>query len=183
MTTVLILIDIQNDYFPGGRCELENPIAAAGQARGLLDFFRRQGWLTVHIQHLSTPPDSSFFLPDTDGVKIHASIAPETGETVIIKHFPNSFRETGLLELLKGLNCERLVICGMMTHMCVDATTRAAVDFGYPVLLAADACATKTLVFNELKVPADHVQAGFLAALKSYAQVLSTEEIFVNLKG
>ena len=183
MTTALILIDIQNDYFPGGSNELKNPIQAAGQARLLLDFFRKQTWPTVHIQHITTNPNGTFFLPDTEGVKIHESIIPVTGERVLIKHFPNSFRETDLLKHLQRLKCERLVICGMMTHMCVDATTRAAVDFGYPVLLAADACATKTLVFNELKVPADHVQAGFLAALKSYAQVLSTEEIFVNLKG
>ena len=183
MTTVLILIDIQNDYFPGGRCELENPITAAGQARSLLDCFRRQGWPTVHIQHLSTRPDSSFFLPDTDGVKIHTSIAPEAGETIIIKHFPNSFRETGLLEHLKGLNCERLVICGMMTHMCVDATVRAAADFGFPVLLAADACATRALGYEDVKVPAQQVHAAFLAALKSYAQVIGTKEILSQLTG
>jgi len=133
-------------------------------------------------QHLSTRPDSSFFLPDTDGVKIHPSIAPETGETVIIKHFPNSFRETGLLEHLKGLNCERLVICGMMTHMCVDATVRAAADFGFPVLLAADACATRALEYEDVKVPAQQVHAAFLAALKSYAHVMSTKEILSQLE-
>ncbi len=56
MKTALILIDIQNDYFPGGRMELEDPLEAAAQARRLLDFFRQQGWPTVHIQHISTRP-------------------------------------------------------------------------------------------------------------------------------
>jgi nicotinamidase-related amidase len=65
----------------------------------------------------------------------------------------------------------------MMTHMCVDASTRAAADLGYPVRLAADACATRALTYGDVKVPAQHVHAAFLAALKSYAQVLKTEEI------
>ena len=182
MKTALILIDIQNDYFPGGRMELEAPLAAAQQARRLLDFFRQQGWPTIHIQHVSTRPGATFFLPDTGGLDFHPSISPLPGEKVIVKHFPNSFRETGLLEHLHELTVESLVICGMMTHMCVDASTRAAADFGYPVRLAADACATRQLVYGETKVPAQSVQAAFLAALKSYGQVLETEEILKQLE-
>ncbi|HTX92493.1 MAG TPA: cysteine hydrolase family protein [Anaerolineales bacterium] len=182
MQTVLILIDIQNDYFPGGRMELEGPLEAAGRAGKLLDLFRRQGWPTVHIQHVSNRPGATFFLPDTEGMQIHTSIAPRPGETVILKHFPNSFRETDLLAHLKGLGAERLVLCGMMTHMCVDATTRAAADLGYPVLLAADACATQALAYGETKIPAEHVHGAFLAALKSYGQVLDTEAILGQLK-
>jgi nicotinamidase-related amidase len=183
MKTALILIDIQNDYFPGGKGELEKPLEAARQVRRLLDFFRLQKWPTVHIQHVANRPGATTFLPDTDGMKIHASVAPLAGETVIVKHFPNSFRGTGLLEHLQGLHIERLVICGMMTHMCVDATTRAAADFGYPVLLAADACATRALTYEGAQVPAEHVHAAFLAALKSYGNVLKTEEILEQLKG
>jgi nicotinamidase-related amidase len=182
MTTALILIDIQNDYFPGGKGELENPIPAARQAFKLLDFFRRLKWPTVHIQHVATRPGATTFLPDTEGVKIHASIAPLAGETIIVKHFPNSFRETNLLEHLKGRGIDRLVLCGMMTHMCVDASVRAAVDFGFPVLLAADACATRALTYGEVKIPAQFVHAAFLAALKSYAQVLKTGEILKLLE-
>jgi nicotinamidase-related amidase len=181
MQTVLILIDIQNDYFPGGRMELEGPLEAALQARKLLDRFRRQAWPTVHIQHVSTRPGATFFLPDTEGMELHTSIAPQTGETVIVKHYPNSFRETGLLEHLKGMKTEQLIICGSMTHMCVDATARAAVDLGYPVLLAGDACATRALTNGEIQVPAAQVQAAFLAALKSYGQVLATDEILTRL--
>ena len=180
MKTALILIDIQNDYFLGGRMELEAPLAAAQAARRLLDFFRRQRWPTLHIQHISTRPGATFFLPDTVGLNFHETIRPLPGEPVIVKHFPNSFRETSLLEHLQGLNIEGLVICGMMTHMCVDATTRAAADFGYPVRLAADACATRALVYAETSVTAHHVQAAFLAALKSYGQVMQTEEILTE---
>ena len=182
MKTALILIDIQNDYFPGGKGELEGPLEAAVQARKLLDFFRQQKWPTVHIQHVATRPGAATFLPGTEGVKIHASVAPLPGETVIVKHFPNSFRETGLLEHLKELGIQRLVMCGMMTHMCVDAGVRAAADFGYPVLLAADACATRSLAYGETTVPAQYVHTALLAALKSYAQVLKTEEVLDQIK-
>jgi nicotinamidase-related amidase len=177
MKTALILIDIQNDYFPGGKGELENPLPAAAQAARLLEFFRRQKWPTVHIQHVATRPGATTFLPDTEGVKFHASITPLAGETVVVKHTPNSFRATNLQEHLKELGIERLVICGMMTHMCVEACTRAAADLGYQVLLAADACATRALAYDQVKVPAEHVHATALAALKSYAQVLKTGEI------
>jgi nicotinamidase-related amidase len=181
MKTALILIDIQNDYFPGGRMELEGSLEAAAQARRLLDFFRRQVWPTVHIQHISTRPDATFFLPGTDGLDFHPSILPLPDETVITKHFPNSFRATGLKQHLQKQNIEGLVLCGMMTHMCVDATTRAAADLGYPIRLAADACATCSLTYGETHVPAQHVQAAFLAALKSYGQVLKTEEILKQI--
>jgi nicotinamidase-related amidase len=181
MKTALLLIDIQNDYFPGGRMELEAALPAAQQASRLLDFFRRQGWPTVHIQHISNRPGATFFLPDTDGLDFHETIRPLAGEKGIVKHFPNSFRETGLLEYLQGSGIEGLVICGMMTHMCVDATTRAAADLGYTVRLAPDACATRALAYGETQVPAGHVQAAFLAALKSYGQVLETEEILNQL--
>jgi nicotinamidase-related amidase len=182
MQTALILIDIQNDYFPGGRMELEGPLEAAAQARRLLEFFRQQKWPTVHIQHISNRPGATFFLPDTDGMNIHEMVAPLDSETVVVKHFPNSFRETNLLEHLKSLGAERLVVCGSMTHMCVDATTRAAADLGFPVLLAADACATRSLTYGETKIPAGHVHGAFLAALKSYGQVATTEEIIEGLK-
>jgi len=60
MKLALLLIDIQNDYFPGGRMELKAPLLAAQQAGRLLDFFRRQSWPTVHIQHVSNRPGATF---------------------------------------------------------------------------------------------------------------------------
>ncbi len=181
MRPALILIDMQNDYFPGGKMELEGPVEAAMQARLLIDLFRGCSWPTVHIQHISTRPGSTFFLPDTEGVKFFERISPLEGEKIIEKHYPNSFRETGLLEYLGSLSPERLVVCGMMTHMCVDATVRAAADFGYSVLLAADACATRSLTYADTVIPADHVHKSFLSALKSYAQVITTDELITQL--
>jgi nicotinamidase-related amidase len=181
MKTTLILIDIQQDYFPGGRMELEGPLEAATQARHLLNLFREHEWSTIHIQHISNRPGATFFLPDTTGIDFHPSIKPLEREKIIVKHFPNSFRETVLQETLKEWETGRLVICGMMTHMCVDATTRAAADLGYPVLLAGNACATRELDYGSTKIPALHVQGAFLAALKSYGQVLTASEVSAKL--
>jgi nicotinamidase-related amidase len=69
----------------------------------------------------------------------------------------------------------------MMTHMCVDATVRAAADLGFDVILVSDACATRDLEFGGVQVPAAQVQAAFLAALKSYASVLNLEQTITRL--
>ena len=178
MKTALILVDIQNDYFPGGRMELEGSIQASLQAKTLLSYFRQKRLPLVHIQHISTRPGATFFLPDTDGLKIYSDVQPIEGEICFQKHYPNSFRETPLLAWLQGQQVKRLVLCGMMTHMCIDATTRAAYDLGFECLLAQDACATKTLTYLGQSIPAQYVQLSFLAALNgTFAKVLNCQEI------
>jgi len=175
MKTALILIDIQNDYFEGGNMELIDPEKAADHAKLILDRFRHDGLPIIHIQHIATSPTATFFLPDTTGVDIHEKVLPLPTEKKIIKHFPNSFRETELSDYLKSNKIENLVICGMMTHMCIDATTRAAKDYGFNCLLIGDACATRDLEINNETVNAKDVQNSFLAALNSfYATVVTT---------
>jgi len=181
MKTALLIIDIQNDYFPGGRMELVNPLEAAKKAYMLLQCFREHGGHHIHIQHISTRPGATFFLPGDRGTDIHDSVAHFEGEPLVQKHFPNSFRETNLLNILREWGIERVVITGMMTHMCVDATARAAADLGFQVLIAEDACATRDLKYGDTTIPAEHVHKAFLAALKSYGQVLTSEQIIVHL--
>jgi len=182
MHTALLLIDIQNDYFPGGAMELVGSAEAGQRAATLLAAFRRKQWPVVHVQHLSTRPGATFFLPDTPGVAIHDCVAPRPGETVVRKHFPNCFRETTLLEHLRGRQIGSLVIAGMMTHMCVDTSVRAAFDLGFGCQLAHDACATRALTFGGVAVAAADVQAAFLAALNGlFARVRPTAEICAEL--
>ena len=183
MNTALLIIDIQKDYFPGGKMELVEPLAAAKKAYMLLQCFREHGGNHVHIQHVAIKPDATFFISGDRGTDIHDSVAHFEGEPIVQKHYPNSFRETNLLEILKGWGTERLVVCGMMTHMCVDATVRAAADLGFQVLLAEDACATRDLKYGGTVIPAEHVHKAFLAALKSYGQVLTAEQIITQLAG
>jgi nicotinamidase-related amidase len=178
MTTALILIDIQKDYFPGGRMELVGSVEAAGAAARLLAAFRKASWPVYHVQHISDRSTATFFLPNTPGIEIHPSVVPLPGESLVTKHFPNSFRDTNLLELLKANGISQLLICGMMTSMCVDATVRAAFDLGFVCTVAQDACATRDLTFDGETIPACQVHGGFLAALGAvYANIRTTDAI------
>lgn len=182
MKTALLIIDIQNDYFPGGKMELVDSIQAASAAARLLAAFRKQSWPVYHVQHIMVRPGTNFLLPDTPGVEIHKAVSPLPAEPVITKHFPNSFRETDLLQKLKSDNIGSLLICGMMTHMCVDTSVRAAFDLGFSCIVTHDACATRDLAFNGIIVPADQVHASYMAALGAvFAQVKSVDEILENM--
>ena len=181
MNNCLILVDLQNDYFPGGSMELVGIKEAATNAQILLNEFRKTKSSVIHIKHISTRPGATFFLPDTDGAAINQIVAPQEDEIVVIKNFPNSFRGTALLELLKEQELNNLVICGAMSHMCIDATIRAAFDLGFNCIVAEDACATRDLNFRDKIIKASEVHASFMAALSApYAAVISTKEIIEN---
>ena len=173
----LLIIDIQNDYFPGGRMELEGADAAGARAGEALAAARKRGMPVLHMRHLSTRPGATFFIPGTKGADIHPSVSPKGEELVVEKNFPNSFRATRLEETLKQKGVKELVVAGMMTHMCVDATVRQAADLGYKVTLLGDACATRAQTFRGESVPAKQVHTAFLAALSGlYASVQDTKE-------
>ncbi|MCP2369855.1 nicotinamidase-related amidase [Agromyces terreus] len=180
MTRTLVIIDIQNDYFAGGRHPLVGPDAAATAAARLLASHREAGQPVVHVQHVWDAPDAAFFAPGTHGVEIHPLVAPAGGEPVVVKAKPNAFLGTDLDERLRaaGADADGVVIVGMMSSMCVDATVRAAADRGYSVTVAHDACAAPDLRFGEATVPASQVHAAFMAALgDSYAEVVSVDEL------
>jgi nicotinamidase-related amidase len=181
MKTALLVIDIQKDYFPGGKYPLVKPLEAAQKAYMILQCFRESGKPHVHIQHISLEPDATFFISGDRGTDIHDSVAHFEGEPIVYKHEPNSFLNTNLFELLQGWEIERVVITGMMTHMCVDATARAAADLGFQVIIAEDACATRDLQYGETTVPAEQVHKAFLAALTWYGRVMKSEEIIALL--
>ncbi|GIP44337.1 putative isochorismatase family protein YddQ [Paenibacillus sp. J45TS6] len=178
MSTALIIVDIQNDYFPNGNMELSNPEKAAANAAKILEWFRQNNKDHIfHVQHVAGDPGLGFFLPDTEGVKIHESVQPSEHESIIIKHFPNSFLNTELEQQLKEKGITKLVVVGMMTHMCIDATVRAAVDLGYETTLIEDACATKELSYQDKIVPAEQVHYAFVGALNGmYCNVVSTAD-------
>ncbi len=165
--TALLIIDIQEFYFPGGRMQLENPEAAGVNAGLLLNMFRKKEMPVYHIRHNYEP-----------GGDIHPYVKPLPGETVISKDEVNAFLGTGLLDLLKQDSIEQLVICGMQTHMCVEAAVRAAHDFGFQCLLASDACATRALQYEEHIISAKNVHYSTLSTLQgTYARVLTTDAI------
>jgi len=147
-----------------------------------LQAFRAQGRPVVHIRHEILRQPAPFFAPGSEGADIHASVAPRSGETVITKNFPNSFRDTDLLAKLAQSKVTDLVIVGAMSHYCIDATTRAACDLGFNCSVAHDACATLALEFDRVKIPAAQVHAAFMAALAmGYASVVPSAEILQGL--
>lgn len=177
MSTALIIVDIQNDYFPNGKMELSNPDKAAANAAKALDWFRQNNKDNIfHIQHIASDPALGFFLPDTKGAEIHETVLPFEHENIIVKNFPNSFLKTDLESKLRQKGVTKVVVVGMMTHMCIDATVRAAVDLGFETTLIEDACATRDLSYQDKGVPAEQVHYSFISALNGmYANVISTE--------
>jgi nicotinamidase-related amidase len=178
MSRALVIVDIQKDYFPGGKMELVGSEAAAARAHELLSAFRDSGEPVFHIQHVWDADDAPFFAPDTEGVEIHPLLVPQGDEHHIVKHAANSFLGTPLEEELRRAGASDVVICGMMTSMCVDASARAAADLGFATSIAADACAAPNLPSGGDVIPGDTVHKAFLAALGSMvADVRPTAEL------
>lgn len=181
--TALILIDIQKDYFPGGAIELTGPEAAANQAKKLLSAFREAELPLFHVQHAMAPERGlPFLIEGTTGAEIHPTVAPLDRETIVQKTYPNSFFNTDLHDRLQAANINHLLICGMMTQMCVSATARAAMEFGYNCTIASDATASLDLKLGNEIVPADVVFRGNLAALEGFvASIKSTDTVLEEL--
>jgi len=184
MTKGLIIIDVQNDYFRGGNMELVGIDVAADNCRQLLEKFREHNFPIFHIQHLAAREGATFFIPDTKGCEIHDSVRPIENEAVLTKNYPNSFRETELDKILREANISNIVVCGAMSHMCIDSTVRAGFDLGYSCELVADACATRDLAFEGKTVDSADVHASFMAALSiPFASVTTTQDFLENFKG
>jgi len=174
----LLIIDIQRDYFPGGAFPLVGPEAAAEAAKQALDRFRETGEPIVHMQHIWDGPDAPFFKKGTAGTEIYPLVAPADGETVIQKDEANSFLGTALEEKLRADGIDELVVAGMMSSMCVDATVRAGADLGFGMTVIHDGCAAPNLEFGGKAVSGPDVHAAFMAALGSgYATLVTSDEV------
>ncbi len=178
MSRALLIVDIQRDYFPGGAYPLVEPEAAAASAQRVLEAFRSRDEHVLHLRHLWDAPDATFMRPGTDGIEIHPAVAPADGEPVFEKEQPNGFVETDLEDELRSRGVDELVVAGMMSSMCVDATVRAAVDLGFEATVVHDACAAPDLEFDGREVHGAAVHAAFMAALADgYAEVVSADDL------
>jgi len=178
MEKALIVIDLQNDYFGGGNMELVNIDATLKKTNKLIQFAREQRYKIFIIQHFAAK-GASFFAPKTEGVEINKDLDIQSG-IIISKNYPNSFRETKLHEELQANNIDSIIICGAMSHMCIDTTVRAGFDLGYKIELASDACATRDLEFKDEIIKAKDVHNSFMSALGSaFCEVKDTNEITV----
>ncbi|MGD9978215.1 MAG: cysteine hydrolase family protein [Bacteroidales bacterium] len=167
----LLVIDIQDFYFAGGKSELVDPLPAAENAAKLVKLFRAKGWPVIYVKHQSNEQEG-----------IHGSVKPAEGEMIFTKTSVNSFVGTPLYDYLMGQQISKLAVCGMQTHMCVEAAVRAGADYGFKVTLIHDACATKDLKWGNDVIPARVVHLSTLATLRSYARIVSTEDYLKSIK-
>lgn len=175
--SAVLVVDLQKDYFPSGKLPLVGIEQAAANAARVIAGARANGTPVIHVRHEFAVPDAPFFVPGTEGVQIHPTVAPLDGEPVVVKNYPNSFLKTELKPMLDAKGIEEVVVIGAMSHMCIDATSRAASDFGYRTIVVHDACATMDLEFNGQVVPAAQVHAAQMAALGfAYAAITTTDE-------
>ncbi|WP_284084830.1 cysteine hydrolase family protein [Acinetobacter nosocomialis] len=179
MKQALLVIDVQNDYFKNGKMELVGPDQALDKIKQLEQYFNEKNLPIIYVQHIN-PPQASFFQENTDGVLLHPELSVDSDSLIVTKHYPNSFLETNLEELLKAHQIEQLVITGMMTHMCIDSGTRAAKELGYQPFLIADATATRDLSYAGKTAKAEDVQIAFLTALSTFANVQNTTDFLAS---
>lgn len=170
--TALLIVDIQNFYFPGDGPGLSGAVPASLIAREVLELFREKEQLVVHVRHKADR-----------GYEIHENVEPASDEKVITKDEINSFQNTDLLDYLRNNEITRLVIIGMQTHMCLEAATRAAHDFGFECVVIQDACATRDVQHGDKIVKAEDVHASTLASLAygGYAKVIDMKELRENM--
>ncbi len=177
----IVVVDLQNDYWPSGKWPLDGIDQAAANAARVIEKARAVGDTVIHVRHEFASADAPFFAPGSAGAEISEVVRPGPGEAVILKHHPNSFQETGLKQELDERNIEEVVVVGAMSHMCIAATGRAATDFGYRTTVVHDACATRDVEFNGVTVPAAQVHAANMSALAfAYGEVIGTQEFLAR---
>jgi len=155
MATALVVIDVQNDYFPDGKFPLWQPEAAEANCLRLIDWAKAAGRAVIHVRHIVEGEPAPFFAAGSPGADIRSPIrnaAPDS--PVIVKAFADSFEKTKLQETLKSLGIDRLILCGMMTHNCVTHTAISKAAEAYDVTVVGDACTTVSEILHLLALHA-----------------------------
>lgn len=177
----IIVVDLQNEYLSSGKLPLVGIENAVSNAARVIDSARTRGDLLIHVRHESPMANAPFFAAGSKNVEIIPAVSPNDDETIIVKQYPNAFRDTGLKAMLDDKGVEEVVVIGAMSHMCIDATSRAAADFGYTVTVVHDACATSDVEFGSKTVQAADVHAAYMSALGwGYGQVVSVNELLAG---
>ncbi|PAJ76290.1 isochorismatase [Pseudoalteromonas sp. NBT06-2] len=180
--TALVLVDFQNDYFEGGKFQLEETEKAANQASKLLSKFRDENLPVIHIQHIFEDEQATFFAPDTIGIEIHHSVAPKDNEVVIVKHYIDSFTDTDLEQTLIELGIHNLVIVGAMAQACVQTICRSATHKGYQCTVIEDAIAAPKLAYKDESFEGKQIIAANLLSLTfGGAKVCTLDDYLTNL--
>jgi len=157
MTKALLVIDLQNDYFPGGKFPLWNTDVVLGNIERAIAKAKARGIPVVHIQHIANSKMgiAPFFNAGTAGADIHPRIlAAAPGAPVVVKEYADSFEKTTLEETLAKLGVTELLVCGMMTQNCVTHTAISKAAEKYRVTILPDCCTTVTEILHNIALHA-----------------------------
>ncbi|MEJ2367123.1 MAG: cysteine hydrolase family protein [Acidobacteriota bacterium] len=169
--TALLVVDIQNDYFKGGKLPLAGSGEAEREALKVVHVFRKHGWPVINIQHEGAAP--GLFAPHTKGQEIRPNMAPRPGEPVFTKHHVNCFIETPLAVYLEKHHIKRLVIVGMQTNVCVQGAVEGAKAHGVKTIVLSNATAATTLKKRTETLPLLEKEGAEVMTVKAFLSAVS----------
>eukprot|EP01100_Stratorugosa_tubuloviscum_P010966 TRINITY_DN480_c0_g1_i11.p1 TRINITY_DN480_c0_g1~~TRINITY_DN480_c0_g1_i11.p1 ORF type:complete len:172 (-),score=71.03 TRINITY_DN480_c0_g1_i11:465-980(-) len=164
----LIVIDIQNDYFPGGKYALWNTEITLENNLKAIENAHKNKIPVILVRHIVNS-DGPFFVKDSHGAEIHSQILAAAPEApIIIKEFADSFHQTNLEETLCKLGVNELLICGMMTHNCITHTSISKSAEKYKINILTDCCTTITEIVHLLALHALGVRVTLTSSTSTF---------------
>ena len=151
----LLVIDVQNDYFPGGKLPLWNTEATLNNIEAAVLKALTKQMPVIFVQQFTDPQTAEMFNEGTEGAEIHPrlkAVAPDAH--IVVKAFADSFYQTNLDELLTKLNVTTLLVCGMMTQNCVTHTAISRAAEKYEVFILSDCCTTVSALIHNIALRA-----------------------------
>ncbi|MGL4550594.1 MAG: cysteine hydrolase family protein [Gemmataceae bacterium] len=183
MTRALLVIDVQDEYFPGGALPITHP---AGHLDAILRAMDAAAGRvpTVVVQHHFADAAMPFFQRGTRGWELHGEVAGRPRELLVEKQLPGSFTGTPLEAWLRERGVRTVTVAGYMTHMCCDTTARQAVHRGFAVEFLSDATGTLPLSNKAGSVTAEELQRSILCAQQMLlSDVIDTAEWLRRIDG
>ncbi|WP_448649390.1 cysteine hydrolase family protein [Pseudomonas corrugata] len=175
MSTALLIIDVQSALCTGEEECFESQ-RVIGTINDLSARVRASGLPVILIQHEEL---QGSLLHGSDAWQLADGLLTAADDLRVRKTTPDAFYQTDLLSLLQARSIDRLVICGMQTDYCVNATVRQAHTLGYEVVLAADAHTTvdNGSLAAEQIIANHNERLGRLSSAVSRIDVLSAQDV------
>lgn len=176
MKRALLVIDVQNEYFTG-TLPVSYPVGSFDKILKVIDQSNKQGIPVILIQHTSPQADAKSFVKGSIGWEIHPEVLSRKHDIIIQKNLPGSFTGTALEQWLRDRDIDTLTICGYMTQMCCDTTSRQAVHLGCKVEFLSDATGTLDISNYAGEIKAEELHKAILITqAMRFSQVMTTEE-------
>ena len=133
----LIVIDMQKALMDD---ELYNRDGLLKNVTALIDAARANGVEVIYVQH-DAGPGTGFSVGD-EAFEIADAVAPRAGEKVFVKTINSCFGNKDFTAYLEAAKDETLMIVGLQTNFCIDATVKSAFERGYDVIVPEGAHST-----------------------------------------